>query len=182
MKIRTRAISVGILILLAYSIVAADNPDAKLQSMLLEVISGLAVLGIATLMYPLLMPYGKYLSFCYLFLKGFEGGIMILAGTLFYIHSSSLLALREALYIIHGYIFAIPALIFYALLYQSKLIPQWISVWGIIATLLLIMVNLLELVISNPALRVLYLPIVLNEVVLALWLIVKGFNLSRDNI
>lgn len=176
--IRTRAISVAILILLAYSIVAAGNPDAKLQSMLLEIISGLAVLGIATLMYPILRPYGKYLSFSYLFLKGFEGGIMILAGVLFYIHSSSLLALREALYTVHAYIFAIPALIFYTLLYQSKLVPRWISVWGFIAALLVIVVNILELVISDPVLKILYLPIVLNEVFLALWLIVKGFNIK----
>jgi len=179
MTIRTRAISVGVLILLAYSIVAADNPDAKLQGMLLEIISGLAVLGIAALMYPILRPYGEYLSFSYLFLKGFEGGIMILAGVLFYIHSSSLLALREAMYTIHGYIFAIPALIFYTLLYQSKLIPRWISVWGIIAAFLVILVNILELVISDPALKILYLPIVLNEVLLALWLILKGFNITR---
>jgi hypothetical protein len=29
-----------------------------------------------------------------------------------------------------------------------------------------------------PGLMILYLPIILNEVVLAIWLMVKGFNLS----
>jgi hypothetical protein len=78
----------------------------------------------------------------------------------------------------HGYIFAIAALIFYYLLYQSKLVPRWISVWGVIAAILLVLVNLLEVMGLIPGLMVLYLPIILNEVVLAIWLMVKGFNPS----
>ena len=180
-KNRKKAFIVGLLILLAYSILGTDNPDAIETGMFLEIISGLAVLGIAALMYPLLKPFGSTLSFAYLFFKGFEGGIMILAGVLFYIHSSSLLALREQLYLIHGYLFAVPALIFYVLLYKSRLLPAWISIWGLIATLLLIMVNLLELLISNPLLKLMYLPIVLNEFVLSFWLIVKGLNQNEPD-
>jgi uncharacterized Tic20 family protein len=50
---RKTAIIVGVLILLAYSLLGSDNPDAKVLGMFLEVISGLAVIGIAVLMYPL---------------------------------------------------------------------------------------------------------------------------------
>jgi len=56
---RKTAIIVGILILLAYSLLGSDNPDAKVLGMFLEVISGLAVIGIAVLMYPLFKPYNK---------------------------------------------------------------------------------------------------------------------------
>ncbi len=167
---------VGILILVAYSILGTNNPDAKILGMCLEIISGLAVIGIAILMFPLLKPFGKKMSLWYLALKGVEGILMIIAGILFFIHTSSLLELRDQIYLVHGYIFAIPALMFYYLLYKSKLIPGWLSLWGVIASILLVIVNLLELMRIIPGLEILYLPIVLNEVVLAIWLMLKGFN------
>ena len=177
-KNRKIAIIVGILILVAYSILGTGNPDAKMRGMFFEAISGLAVITIAALMFPFLKPYGKKLSLWYVILKGVEGILMIIAGILFLIHSTSLLSIRDEIYLVHGYIFAIPALIFYYLLYKSKLIPRWISVWGVIAAILLVIVNLLEVMRIIPALEILYLPIVLNEVVLAIWLMVKGFNSS----
>ena len=160
---RKIAITVGILILIAYSILGTNNPDAKILGMFLEIISGLAVIGIAVLMFPFLKPYGKNISLCYLTLKAVEGILMVIAGVLFFIHTPSLLELRDNIYLIHGYIFAIPALLFYYLLLTSKLIPKWISVWGVIASILLIIVNVLELMDIIPQLEVLYLPIVLNE-------------------
>jgi len=60
----------------------------------------------------------------------------------------------------------------------SNLIPRWISVWGVIAAILLITVNLLEVTGIISELIILKLPIVLNELVLAIWLLVKGFNPS----
>jgi hypothetical protein len=89
---RKTAIIVGILILLAYSLLGSDNPDAKILGMFLEVISGLAVIVIAILMYPLFRPYNKKVSFWYIVFRGIEGGLMIIAGILFLSHSSLLLA------------------------------------------------------------------------------------------
>lgn len=177
-KNRKIAIIVGILIILAYSLVGTGNPDAKIMGMFLEVISGISVITIAVLMFPLLNPYGKNLSIWYLTLKGIEGLIAIVAGVLFLINTTSLLNLRDQMYLIHGYIFAVPALMLYFLLYKSKLIPRWLSVWGIVASAILIIVNLLEVVGVISTIEILYLPIVLNEAVLAMWLILKGFNLS----
>jgi hypothetical protein len=51
-------------------------------------------------------------------------------------------------------------------------------VWGVIAAILLILVNLGEVTGIIPASMILYLPVILNEIVLAIWLIVKGFNPS----
>jgi hypothetical protein len=174
-KDRKTSLTVGLLILVAYSILGTNNPSAKTLGMFLEVISGQAVIGIAVLMFPLLRPYGKKLALSYLALKSVEGVLMVIAGVFFFIHTPLLLALRDTIYLVHGYIFAIPALIFYYLLYQSKLIPGWLSVWGIVASALLILVNILEMMGMIPQLEILYLPIVLNEFVLAIWLIVKGF-------
>ena len=47
-----------------------------------------------------------------------------------------------------------------------------------IAAILLILVNLLEATGIISQLMILYLPIILNELVLAIWLMVKGFNPS----
>jgi hypothetical protein len=129
-------------------------------------------------MFPLFKPYNKTASLWYLVFRGIEGGLMIIAGVLFLSHNPLLLEIRHGIYVWHGYIFAVAALIFYYLLYQSNLVPRWISVWGVIAAILLILVNLLEITGLIPGLMILYLPIILNEVVLAIWLMVKGFNPS----
>jgi hypothetical protein len=79
-------------------------------------------------------------------------------------------------------VFSLGALMLYYLLYQSKLIPRWISGWGFFAILLhlatgfLIMFHLMSAFSTiNMAVN---LPIFLQEMVMAVWLIVKGFNPS----
>jgi hypothetical protein len=175
---RKTSIIVGVLILVAYSLLGSGNPEAKTLGMVLEVISGLAVITIAVLMFPLFKPYNKKASFWYIVLRSIEGGLLVVTGILFLSHNTRLLELYVGIHTGHAYIFAIAALIFYYLLYQSKLIPRWISVWGVIAAILLILVSLLEVTGIISELMILKLPIVLNELVLAIWLMVKGFNPS----
>ena len=80
-------------------------------------------------------------------------------------------------------IFSLGALILYYLLYRSNLVPRWISVWGFIAILLhfstafLIMFHIVDSGIS-ATLGILNFPIFLQEMVMAVWLIIKGFNPS----
>ena len=80
-------------------------------------------------------------------------------------------------------IFSLDALILYYLLYRSKLVPRWISVWGFIAILLhfstafLMMFHLVSPGFS-AAVDIINLPIFVQEMVMAVWLIVKGFNPS----
>ena len=80
--------------------------------------------------------------------------------------------------LIYNIVFVIGALMLYSVFYQSKLIPRWISVWGFIAAVALFTGAMLS-VFSNisPALTLLViLPIAVQEMVMAGWLIVKGFN------
>jgi len=74
-----------------------------------------------------------------------------------------------------GFIFALSALILNYSLYQSKLVPRWLSAWGFIGAVLLLAGHLLEYFNVNP-LRILDLPIAVQEMVFAVWLIVRGFN------
>ncbi len=78
------------------------------------------------------------------------------------------------------FVFSLGALIFYTLLYQSKLIPRWLAVWGLIAITLHLATGFLiifglqtDFSSLNTAMNF---PIFLQEMVMAVWLIVKGFN------
>ena len=79
-------------------------------------------------------------------------------------------------------VFSLGALMFYYLLYQSKLIPRWLSDWGLIGATLHLTSGLLVLfgsLTEFPILGIFWdLPIALQEMVMAIWLIVKGFNSS----
>jgi hypothetical protein len=76
--------------------------------------------------------------------------------------------------------FCLGALMYYYVFYQTRLIPRWLSGWGIMGAVrcmasgLLVMLNLVG-AFSTPQV-VLALPIAVQEMALAVWLIVKGFN------
>jgi len=77
--------------------------------------------------------------------------------------------------------FCLGALMYYAVFYRSKLIPRWLSVWGLIAIALLLSAVFITLFDGEPYsisgnLVFLALPIALQEIVLAVWLLVRGFN------
>ena len=71
-------------------------------------------------------------------------------------------------------------LMFYLLLFQTKLIPRWISLCGFIGTIftitasLLIMFHIIDII--TPIYIALNLPLILLEIVLAIWLIAKGLD------
>ena len=76
-------------------------------------------------------------------------------------------------------IFAFGALIFYFALYQSKLLPRWISVWGMIAAVMMVTSAVLAMFVvelPDSVFGLLVVPIALQEMVMAVWLIIKGFN------
>jgi Domain of unknown function (DUF4386) len=81
-----------------------------------------------------------------------------------------------------GIVFAVSALMFYAMLYLSKLIPRALSVWGLIGAALVlvnVLVDSFGLRLGSEVGPFLGLPMLLNELVLGLWLIVRGFNSSQ---
>jgi hypothetical protein len=78
--------------------------------------------------------------------------------------------------------FGLGALMYYYIFFQTKLVPRWLSGWGLIGIILIIVVSMLVMfrVIGPMSTTqvVLAVPIGLQEMVLAVWLIVKGFNPS----
>jgi hypothetical protein len=78
--------------------------------------------------------------------------------------------------------FSLGGLLYYLVFFRSRLIPRWLSVWGIAGVVLLMVAAVLLIfgVITpmSPGQIVLAIPIGLQEMVLAGWLIVKGFDRS----
>ena len=71
-------------------------------------------------------------------------------------------------------VFSLGALMIYYLFYKTKLIPSWLSVWGLVGGLLYLAVPLLAM--FGIELEIMYIPLAVQEMVFAVWLIVKGFN------
>jgi hypothetical protein len=89
---------------------------------------------------------------------------------------SLLLSTKDWSSVVENFPYGLGALIFYLTMYQSELIPQWLSVWGLIGATLLLTMGVLRL--FGHAVIYLAIPLILNEMVLAVWLIVIGINSS----
>lgn len=157
-----------------------ENPDktSLVIGVLLEIVDGLAVVGIGVLMFPILKMFNKRLALGYVIFRIIECAIIVAAG----IYMLSLLKLMWKYEMIVFLFTGIGGLIFSYLLYQSKLIPRYLSVLGFIGyTMLLIGVslNILGYVeINSGAGMLFYLPGGLFELFLPVWLFVKGFTPS----
>ncbi|HSE60850.1 MAG TPA: DUF4386 domain-containing protein [Candidatus Saccharimonadales bacterium] len=72
-------------------------------------------------------------------------------------------------------VFSLGALMVYCLFYISKLIPVWLSVWGIAGAILYLATSLLVMF-GLTDFGMLMAPLALQEMVLAVWLLTKGFR------
>jgi hypothetical protein len=98
-------------------------------------------------------------------------GVVLLAGYDWVLYVGSVLA------------FALGALMYYYIFYQTQLVPRWLSSWGLVGAALSIVSSMLvmfHLIGPFSAIQVvLNLPFIgAQEMVLAAWLIVRGFNPS----
>jgi hypothetical protein len=89
-----------------------------------------------------------------------------------------LLSVRDHAALVAVFAFCLGAFMYYYLFFQSRLIPRWLSGFGIVAIVLMLAACVLSLFSGNRITSYIPLafPIFLQEMVLAVWLIVKGFN------
>ena len=178
---------------------ASENEKQVIIGGLLVLIDAIAVAGIGVMIYPVLKKHHKALALGYV-------GARIIEGTLFMMYAITILTLltlsQESVkagaldtsyhqtlgtvllsagnwaYLIGlGLVFVLSALILNYVLYQSKLIPRWLSDWGFVGAVLVFANYLLESFGINPV-EILFYPIAVQEMVFAVWLIVEGFDLS----
>jgi hypothetical protein len=78
----------------------------------------------------------------------------------------------------------IGAYLYYALFYKTRLVPRWLSVWGLAGITLVVAASILvlfrQVAPMSTAQLIMSFPVALQEIVLAVWLIVRGFNPSAS--
>ena len=89
-----------------------------------------------------------------------------------------LVSFRDHAALVAVFAFCLGAFMYYYLFFQSRLIPRWLSGFGIVAIILMMAACVLALLSGNRITSYIPLafPIFLQEMILAVWLIVKGFN------
>ena len=77
-------------------------------------------------------------------------------------------------------VFCLGGVMFYLLLYRSRIVPRWIALWGLVAAPFYVAAFLLPMYdvigTDSAAQSVLYLPLAVQEMVLAVWMIARGFR------
>ncbi len=181
-----------------YLINVSANSTHVILGALLEFICAIAIVGIAVMMFPILKKHNEALALGYVGFRIIESVATFIsdisplsritlsqdyvqagAPDASYFQTLGTLSMAESFWAneMLAIAFGLGALIFYYLLYKSKLIPRFISVWGLIGVTLQLTGSLLDMF-GHSAGMIIYLPIISNEIFLAIWLIVKGFNSS----
>lgn len=185
-----------------YLVKVSANENQVLLGVLFELVAAGAVAGTAIALFPIFKKHNEALAQGYVAGRSIEGVFIIVSaiGALslltlsreyvagapdasnFKTLGTVLLAERDWNFLVGpNLVFSLNALIVSYLLYQSRLVPRWLSVWGLIGAPLILGAGLLimfGLPRSSPLSLLLAAPIALFEMVLAVWLIVKGFNSS----
>ena len=177
----------------------AAQGDRVVAGALLFITGGLSVVLIAALLFPVLKRYGEGMALAYVGVRILEAVTLIVAAVSLLLlvsvgreyvrvgaaapaaaHLSSLGTMLQALndwaFPLNPIVFGPGALLLYFLLYRSRLVPRWLSVWGFVGAATVFVFGLLRMYGGGTVL--LALPIGVQEMALAGWLIVKGFDFA----
>jgi len=182
---------------------AYPNRVIVIIGILLEFISALAVVLIPVLLFPILKKHNEVLALGYVSFRLFEAVLLSVAQILKlslvnlsqnYLNKGGVDAsyfkntgnsIQSVIYwvdhdgLVYLFVFGIGALILYSALYKSKLIPRWLSIWGLISAVAILIASVMATFgISLVLAMLLVIPIAFQEQAMAIWLIVKGFNPS----
>jgi hypothetical protein len=85
---------------------------------------------------------------------------------------------------LHGLFFALGAILWYYLFFQSRLVPRLLSVWGLLGAFLVLLNTLLilwdsSLGVGSTLWLVMGILNILFELAIGLWLVIKGTDLTR---
>lgn len=184
---------------------AASHKGQLIAWALLNLLEVVAVAGVAYLLYPILLRVAdtslkKGLALWYLGSRITESAIYVVAvvatwaflplsrefvaagapaASHFQTTGTILRTTQDLALTMAQSVFAIGAAMLYYLLLRGRLVPRWLSLWGLGAAPLFVIASLSLLWTGNPnsaLANVLFAPLALQEMVLAVWLIVKGFD------
>ena len=184
-----------------YLVSIFTNGQRVAAGTLLELINHIAVVAIAVVSYPIMKRFGERFAIGYVAARSIES-------VLFTIGTMHLLALAnvshafvaagapsdsyfhtfgDVLLVGHDWDNAAPAFVAFSLgalmlnyqLYRRKLVPRWLSGWGLVAATLILAARIILMSgfeLSSSTVIMMDTPIMLQEMVFAIWLIIKGFN------
>jgi hypothetical protein len=174
---------------------------------LLILLMGYPLAMIPVMLYPIFKKHNEVLAFGAVLFRGVLEAVLYTASTISMllllnvseifgktgaIDSSNLQTLGTMLtasgdwiFQILGLVFSVGTLMISVLFYQTRLIPRWLSGWGFIGAVLYFFANFVsmfgQLHIApdiSSGIGLLMIPLAIQEMVFAIWLIVKGFNPS----
>jgi len=182
----------------AYLAKAASDPSQIQLGALLVLVMGLALAMVAAMMFPILKRQNEALAIGYVIFRGALETFTYIATVICWLllvvvagqtansgaavasQSSDLGILlvdaQDQVAAVMGIVFGLGALILYYLMYRGRLIPRWISGWGIVAAVLTLAGALID-IFGSPR-EIFAMPMLPQEMVMAVWLIVKGFSPS----
>ncbi len=186
----------------------ASVSEARVTAgVLLELVNNIAVVGIAVVMYPVLKPFSERLALGYVAARSIESVLFTIGSglllTLLFVSNEFVAAGAPPASYFHtlggmllaghdlenasggaalGFIAAgLGTLTLNYVLFRARLVPRWISAFGLLAGASIIAARVMvisPLELSSATVTIMDAPIFLQEMVLAVWLIVKGFNSS----
>jgi hypothetical protein len=177
--------------------------NQMIMAVILFLMAATSAVATSFMLFPILRRHIESLALGYVVLRIFEnvfyvvGALVLLtiltvsqkyvAGVVdasyYQVLGTLLLTLREWSVLIGTLLFAgLASMALNYVLYQSKLIPRWLSLWGFVGAALIVLYGLtgifgLGMGLTSPY-ALLAIPIAVQEMVFAVWLIVKGFNPS----
>lgn len=165
------------------------------------IVAAFACAGIAVSLYPVLRTYGHGLALgsvafrlieAVLYLVGAVSVLLLVTLSHEFVTAASpaspqfenmgvvLRAVRDRAGLLGSMAFYVGGLMYYYLFIRSRLLPRWLSVWGFAGVTLGLVAALLVLFQATGYMTAphiaLNLPIAVNEMVLAVWLILRGFS------
>lgn len=167
----------------------AAHRTAAIAGVLLILTMGFALSALSAVFYPIGRRFSEALSMGYVIFRGALEGMLYVVGALILLLLVALSAtpsttapvagaLQSAYGVIWDQLLALPfvvgASMFYWLLFRARLVPRWITVWGLAGAALYLVAPLARM--AGLSLDFVMFPMLLQEMVLAVWLIVKGFS------
>jgi MFS family permease len=184
-----------------YLVGLANHESQVIFAVLLFLIAATSAVGTALLLFPILRRQREGLAIGYVGLRTFENVLYVVATVALLImltvsqsdsvstaSAANVSLLGAALLALHDWSGLVGTLLFAALgsmtlnyvLFQSRLVPRWLSVFGLVAAAFAFLYGLIGMFglgsgFSSPYM-LLAMPLAVQEMAFAAWLIVKGFD------
>ena len=180
---------------------AADHSGAVATGALLVLVMGLSLAMVPVVLFPMLRRLDEVLATGYLIIRGAVEAttyVIVAAAWLLLVpladtmsagpgtaspagvRLGTLVVDSDGASAIMSLVFCFGGALFYVLLYRSRIVPRWIASWGLIGVPLYAAAYLLAMYgvvgINSSAVNLLSLPLALQEMVLAVWMIARGFR------